>query len=120
MPCFECGSPGPLHDHHVIPQCLGGTKTVPLCEVCHGKIHGLDYSNHRELTRIGIQRNRPADGRWGGALSPKLVKITPEIKASMIARRDDGANDTTIAREFSLNKSWVGKCFRKWGVEKIH
>jgi 5-methylcytosine-specific restriction endonuclease McrA len=37
--CFECGAPA-AHQHHVVPRSLGGTKTVPLCEGCHGKVHG--------------------------------------------------------------------------------
>ena len=28
--CFECDMPAE-HDHHVVPQSIGGTKTVPLC-----------------------------------------------------------------------------------------
>ena len=39
--CFECGEPA-VHDHHVVPQAQGGTQTVPLCMVCHGKAHGID------------------------------------------------------------------------------
>jgi hypothetical protein len=40
--CWECGAGPPLHDHHVVPRSRGGTKTVPLCEPCHGKVHDKD------------------------------------------------------------------------------
>jgi hypothetical protein len=42
LKCFECSGSGPLHDHHVVPESVGGTKTVPLCEACHGKVHNID------------------------------------------------------------------------------
>lgn len=41
MVCFECGSPAD-HNHHVVPESRGGTKTVPLCESCHSKAHHTD------------------------------------------------------------------------------
>jgi hypothetical protein len=40
-PCFECGAPAECH-HHVVPRVFGGTKTVPLCDGCHSKAHGVD------------------------------------------------------------------------------
>lgn len=41
--CFECGSSGFLHKHHVIPRSLGGTKTILLCTRCHGKVHSREF-----------------------------------------------------------------------------
>ena len=52
--CFECGIDGEIHNHHVVPKSKGGTKTVPLCIICHGKIHGRDFLNHKQLTRQGL------------------------------------------------------------------
>jgi len=43
-PCFECGRPS-AHNHHVIPKIRGGTKTVPLCLSCHGKVHDKEFWN---------------------------------------------------------------------------
>ena len=40
--CFECDSEENIHNHHVIPKILGGTKTIPLCALCHGKVHDKD------------------------------------------------------------------------------
>ncbi len=56
--CFECGKEA-TEDHHVIPQSLGGTKTVPLCGSCHDRVHGwgnLRRDNHKQLTKIGLQK----------------------------------------------------------------
>lgn len=36
--CFECGLPG-AHRHHVVPQSVGGTKSVSLCVDCHSLAH---------------------------------------------------------------------------------
>lgn len=53
--CFECGDPS-AHAHHVIPRVKGGTKTIDLCERCHGLVHGLNFVNHSELIKEGIRR----------------------------------------------------------------
>jgi hypothetical protein len=38
--CWECEAEGVhIHHHHVVPRSRGGTKTVPLCEVCHAHAH---------------------------------------------------------------------------------
>ncbi len=55
--CFECGRPSE-YEHHVVPRSLGGTKTVPLCGLCHAKIHELKTINTRELTRRALQQKR--------------------------------------------------------------
>ena len=52
LTCFECGSTEHIHQHHVVPNVVGGTKTIPLCEQCHAKVHGGVGSSI--LTRMGI------------------------------------------------------------------
>ena len=54
--CFECGSIEDIHYHHIVPSTMGGTKTIPLCIICHGKVHDRDFVKHKELQRIGIER----------------------------------------------------------------
>jgi hypothetical protein len=63
--CFECGSNGPLHFHHPIPRRLGGKKTIPLCEECHGKIHNIDFTNHGILTKKGLDAARARGVKLG-------------------------------------------------------
>lgn len=56
--CFECGKEA-TENHHVIPQSLGGTKTVPLCGGCHSLVHGGYFKrrdDHIELTKEGLKR----------------------------------------------------------------
>tara|TARA_R110000744_G_scaffold279702_1_gene391909 strand:- start:53 stop:520 length:468 start_codon:yes stop_codon:yes gene_type:complete len=49
-----------VHKHHIVPKVLGGldipTNIVECCESCHGKIHGRDMTNHRELTIEGLRK----------------------------------------------------------------
>ena len=47
--CFECGEPAQAN-HHVVPKILGGTKTIPLCDDCHSKVHDKDLTSMRKLT----------------------------------------------------------------------
>ena len=37
--CFECDSNEELHFHHPVPKSRGGTRTIPLCGICHAKAH---------------------------------------------------------------------------------
>lgn len=53
--CFECGCPSD-EAHHVIPRSYGGTKTIPLCNECHGKIHGVDRVKTRYMVRLGLAK----------------------------------------------------------------
>lgn len=71
--CFECGGTSGIHQHHVIPKSLGGTKTIPLCEKCHGVIHGITFSNHSELTKRGLDKAKKNGVRLGRAAT-----LTPE------------------------------------------
>lgn len=86
--CINCGAQAE-HYHHVIPRSLGGTddKTnlVPLCNYCHGKLHGIEFTNgklsHSELTRLGLERARQKGKRIGIEKGTKLV-----TKKSVIAK----------------------------------
>jgi len=62
--CFECGGEA-HHDHHVVPRSRGGTKTVPLCEDCHGKAHERRM-NTRALVRDALQSRKERGMRTGG------------------------------------------------------
>ena len=64
--CWECGAPAE-HDHHVVPRSAGGTKTIPLCGPCHGKVHGVtSLVTTSALTRAAMGRKRAAGEYTGG------------------------------------------------------
>ena len=60
-----------VHKHHIVPKVLGGldipTNIVECCESCHGKIHGRDMTNHRELTIEGLRKAKARGVQLGGA-----------------------------------------------------
>jgi len=67
MTCFECGDVA-LHEHHVVPRSRGGTKTVPLCEACHGLAHHRDGNmSTKALTKEALKRRKERLGWKGGA-----------------------------------------------------
>jgi hypothetical protein len=37
--CIFCKRDVKTREHHIIPRCKGGTKTVPACENCENFIH---------------------------------------------------------------------------------
>ena len=96
MTCFECGSAGPIHDHHVVPKSKGGTNTVPLCELCHGLVHG--QSMHiSELTRESLRRRKAAGVRLGRPRHPQAEVLAAEAQVL----RETGATFQSIADRFN-------------------
>jgi len=97
MTCFECGNPAECQ-HHVVPKSLGGTKTVPLCLVCHGKVHDRDFVRHRRLQMEGIKRAKEKGlfkGRAKGA-----TKANPERASQLKA---EGLSAPEIAKEMGVS-----------------
>ncbi len=67
--CWECGRGGDLHQHHVVPRSRGGTRTVPLCEDCHGKAHHrVRRMSTSRLTRDAMAHKRARGEYTGGRL----------------------------------------------------
>jgi len=66
--CFECGEKA-YHDHHVIPKFMGGQKTIPLCEECHGKVHDMDLTG-TERMKIEARKKRIREGLKAGGRAP--------------------------------------------------
>ena len=89
--CFECGTMECIQHHHVIPRSLGGTKTIPLCSICHGKVHGIKRDkqiNVSELTKEGLKRAK-ANGVVLG--NPRLSEAAVKGKATQLKEADDFA-----------------------------
>jgi hypothetical protein len=96
--CFECGSTEFIHYHHVIPEVKGGKKTLPLCDICHGKVHDKNFKNYRELQRIGIEKAKyegKFKGRKPGSIEdlskflskPKVVEINTLLNEGVGVRK---------------------------------
>jgi hypothetical protein len=100
-PCFECGKPAG-HRHHVIPKSLGGTKTVPLCVECHGKVHGKDMVRMARLQRAGIEVAK-RKGIYKGR-QPGTTKGEPERARELRAK---GLKVSEIAQALRTSKRTV-------------
>lgn len=102
--CFECGAPA-TERHHVVPASLGGTKTVPLCGICHAKIHDVDGKRRTriaELTKAALDAKKARGETWVRNLDTSVA-----VAASAKAR--------TAARENWMKESEVGKYIQaKW------
>jgi hypothetical protein len=86
--CFECGDPA-LFYHHVVPKSLGGNRTIPLCDLCHSKIHDLDMTKHRTLVLAAMKKCKER-GVLLGAKNSKCRNLTAE--AAIIGRAKGSAN----------------------------
>ena len=96
--CFECGAPA-TERHHIVPASLGGTKTVPLCGICHAKIHDVDGKRRTriaELTKAALDAKKARGETW--------VRNTDTRAANAASARASKA-----AREKWLKESEVSK-----------
>lgn len=91
MICFECGSSDDVQDHHVVPRSLGGKKTLPLCGVCHGKVHSKDLTSVSSLIRAVLQHKRAKGELVGGV--PYGFKVAADGKHLV----EDEAEQAVIA-----------------------
>ena len=128
MNCFECGDPAE-HQHHVVPRSLGGTRTVPLCERCHGLVHDRGMVGQARLTRLALQGKKER-GELVGAVPYGMQRLTPtsrwlvphehEQKALSIARslRDLGASLRSIASTLAV-QGFLARNGRKFDPQQI-
>jgi hypothetical protein len=83
--CFECGSDYGVEDHHIIPRSLGGTKTIPLCGLCHMKAHGIKSKRRNNLSSLiknGLQKRKEKGLNVGRPVgSTKDILMSPKNKA---------------------------------------
>ena len=64
--CFECGDTA-VCLHHVVPRSKGGTRTVPLCGMCHAKAHHRDGNmDTATLTKSALYAKRMRGESVGG------------------------------------------------------
>jgi hypothetical protein len=109
-PCMECGEQDGIQWHHVIPRSMGGTVTVPLCPVCHGKAHDRRAMAHNALTSRAMKA-RMADGHYIGGKVPygfrregnRLIECPREQKTIAEAKRlrSEGLSLRAIAADLA-------------------
>jgi hypothetical protein len=118
--CFECGAPAD-HEHHVVPRSKGGTKTVPLCAACHGKVHGRRFGT-RELTKDALKAKRAKGEKTGGGIPFGFDLVDGRLKENpreqlvirlMKSLRDRGYSYAKIAKHLNAN-GLLTKTGREW------
>lgn len=93
--CWECNAVGDVHEHHPVPQSRGGTKTIPLCEGCHGKAHHRDGAmSTSALTKAALQAKKARGEKMGGVPfgagrddAAKAVRIMLDLRAQGMTLR---------------------------------
>lgn len=95
MKCFECENEAQCM-HHVVPRALAGTKVVPLCLKCHGKIHGIKFS---DLIKLGQKKSLKKPGR------PK--KLTYDQECLLWLDFREYMSYRKIAEKWNISKSVV-------------
>ena len=134
--CFECEITECIQHHHVVPRSVGGTKTIPLCSICHGKVHGIKRDkqiNASELTKLGMARakaNGVSFGNPNWKTEQKKGRVSIQKNADAFALKMlsiiqpmllNGMGHTAIAN--SLNNSEVktrrGGCWTNTTVRRL-
>jgi hypothetical protein len=111
--CFECGSTSGIHYHHIIPQSLGGNKTIPLCSVCHSKVHDRKFTNFSELVKKGIQDRKKqgfSHGRpKGSSESKSKILNKKEYHYAIVSLKQNKHSIRYIAKVSELSVNTVLK-----------
>jgi hypothetical protein len=107
--CYECGSTEDIHYHHIIPESKGGGMTIPLCIICHGKVHDVDFVKMKKLQKEGIERAKQ-NGVYGETLEeflskPKHAQVVKYINENKFYHHH-------IAQIVGLSKSTVKKIYK--------
>lgn len=126
--CFECGAEAEC-DHHVVPRSLGGTRTVPLCEVCHGKVHGCDMVGGRRLTKAALAAKKARGEMTGsapygfrlGADGKTLVRDEAEqaVLAEVAERRGAGMSIRAIVAALAA-RGFASRGGRPFAIASVH
>jgi hypothetical protein len=127
--CFECGGESAA-DHHVVPRSRGGTKTVPLCGVCHAKAHHRRKNMATSgLIKDAMARKKHAGERVGkipfgfdlAADGIQLVKNAGEQEVLDLVRqlRESGESMRAIATELNSRQISTKDGRRNWSHSTI-
>jgi transposase-like protein len=117
--CFECGSDKHIHQHHVIPKSLGGTKTIPLCETCHGRVHQKDLVKFNSLAKEGIKRYVANGGKLGrkeGSTESIETFMSKPVNVKIKQLVEQGYSIRKIAKMIGASSKTVVKMRKSVGI----
>ena len=128
--CFECEKTEDqieIHDHHVVPKSRGGTKTIPLCYMCHAIVHNKKAVSIKELTKAALKERKEKGFRigtvpWGYNVGKDKKLITnPEEQRVISIVKDLRSNEKSwryIAE--SLNQQGItNRAGRNWSAQNL-
>ena len=81
--CFECNNTNNIVHHHVVPQSLGGLNTIPLCQLCHDKVHHINKPRNislSNLTKLGLQKAKQRGVILGGPNLKEARKNSAKVR----------------------------------------
>jgi uncharacterized protein YerC len=110
--CFDCGSYNQINYHHVVPESKGGKRTIPLCIECHGKVHGRNFLNHKELQRIGIERAKREGrflGRKVGTIEDDFKFLSKDKNMRIINLLIEGISYSKISKQVNVSTTTITK-----------
>ena len=76
MTCFECDEPAD-HQHHVVPRSMGGTRTIPLCALCHATVHDTGITTS-DLTARALRAKASRGEYTGGPNVPYGYRVSAD------------------------------------------
>ena len=129
MTCFECDEPAD-HQHHVVPRSMGGTRTIPLCALCHATVHDTGITTS-DLTARAM-RAKAARGEYIGGQTPYGYRVAScgvlleedeyeqSAIAEMVRLRAQGLSIRKVADRLTLNgfMSRTGRAVSKSSVAR--
>jgi DNA invertase Pin-like site-specific DNA recombinase len=71
----------------------------PLCEVCHGKVHGRTFKSHRNLQAKGIAKAKAAGVYMGRPETINRLRLASLLK--------QGLGATEIAKQLGIGRASV-------------
>jgi len=110
--CFECGGYQDIHYHHVVPEVKGGTMTLPLCIICHGKVHNRDFLRIKELQRVGIEKAKLKGvyrGRNSGTKEDPYVFLKKPKNQQIIQYLSSGYTQAEIIKILKCSYGTINK-----------
>ena len=124
MKCVNCGQEA-YHIHHIIPKSLGGTdrntNKVPLCDKCHGILHGIEYSNgiipHSVLIKKGMQKakleGKQIGRKQGSKINTKKYCTSKDIIIKYSKDFNGKLKDDEVIKICNINRGTYYKYKRK-------
>ena len=126
--CCNCGATATC-EHHVVPIVCGGldiiSNKVPLCDRCHGLVHGIATNrgdlSHSELIKEGLRKKKeslekgevycPRNGKPSSSLGGRPKKTKDDIPDSFKQEyyNKQYLNISDLARRCNMSRTTVYK-----------